>query len=179
MSVPKVLPRSRRRSDGGIPQHKIKDGLCDWGGISSHRNIGLKNFGKKFYKLSAYGKTLGKSHGDLAGGFGNLEHSSYLCSMLTKDDIRARGWVHRGGFFWELPWNTDCDEISNRGLGWRLNWVAPGKYLKIECYERNAFEWETAYMGPCEGAEQLDIIMGLLKLGQKSELYTDPAPWKQ
>lgn len=98
---------------------------------------------------------------------------------MNKDDIRELGWEYHGGFFWELPWNTDCDEISNRGLSWRLNWVSADRHLRIECYERNAFEWETAYMGPCCSREDLVIIMGLLKLGQKSELYTERAPWVQ
>ncbi len=113
-------------------------------------------------------------------GAGNSEKIPYLCCMImSKEVIAANGWVYRGGFFWSLPYNTDCEEISNRGLGWRLNWVKPGSYLRIECFERNAFEWETAYMGPCYSDGDLVTIMGLLKLGQRSELYTEEAPWKQ
>ena len=92
---------------------------------------------------------------------------------LTKDIIKELGWVYRSGFYWELPWNTDCDEISNRGLSWRLNFVDSDKALHVDCYERNAFEWERAYSGPCNTKKDLELIMKLLKLDQKTELYND------
>ncbi len=97
---------------------------------------------------------------------------------ISKEVIKELGWVFRQGFYWQLSWNTDCDEISNRGLSWRLNYAAPNKSLHIDCYERNAFEWERYYSGPCNTKEDLVDIMRLLKLHQKSELYTEmDVPW--
>jgi hypothetical protein len=99
---------------------------------------------------------------------------------LTKEIIKELGWEYRSSFFWELPWNTDCDEISNRGLSWRLNFVSSDKTLHIDAYERNSFEWERIYAGPCNTKQDLIDIMKLLKLHQKSELYTEkaPRPWE-
>jgi hypothetical protein len=77
--------------------------------------------------------------------------------------ILALGWVHEGGFFYKWPADTSIDEISNRPLSWRLNFVDYDRYVKIECYERNSFEWETAYMGPCSKL-LLPAIMSLFRL---------------
>jgi hypothetical protein len=97
---------------------------------------------------------------------------------LTKEVLVELGWKFHGGFYWELTWNTDCDEISNRGLSWRLNFVNPNRALHIDCYERNAFEWERCYQGPCHTVTDLLTIMGMLKLENKSELYTEnDASW--
>lgn len=73
---------------------------------------------------------------------------------------------HIGGFYYEWPVKDTlyCDEISNRTLDWRLNWVNEEKYLRIDCYERNSFEWETAFMGPCPTINDLKYLMGLLKI---------------
>ncbi len=100
---------------------------------------------------------------------------------ISKEIIAEQGWIYKSGFFWYLPWVTECDEISNRGLSWRLNYVAPDRALHIDCYERNAFEWERVYAGPCTTAEELKTIMQLLKLHQKSTLYSEEEgrdiPW--
>ena len=87
---------------------------------------------------------------------------------MNKEVLVELGWVFKQGFYWTLPWITECDEISNRWLSWRLNYVAPDRALHIDCYERNSFEWERAYSGPCNIKEDLVEIMKLLKLHQKS-----------
>lgn len=97
---------------------------------------------------------------------------------LTKEILIELGWKYKGGFFWELPYVTECDELSNRGLSWRLNFVSPDRALHIDCYERNSFEWERAYMGPCHTKQELYFLMGIFKLNNKSPYYTEnDAPW--
>lgn len=85
---------------------------------------------------------------------------------LGHEDILAKGWVYEGGFFYKWPVDTEVPEISNRPLSWRLNFVDYDRYLKIECYERNSFEWETAYMGPTSKFN-MGLIMKLLKLDKE------------
>lgn len=97
---------------------------------------------------------------------------------LTKEVLVELGWKYKGGFFWEWPNVTECDELSNRGLSWRLNHVAPDRALHIDCYERNSFEWERCYMGPCHTKEKLEYIMKMFKLENTSKYYKEnDAPW--
>lgn len=91
---------------------------------------------------------------------------------ISKEILEELGWKYRSGFYWELPWVTECNEISNRGLSWRLNYIAPDKALHIDYYERNSFEWERAYSGPCSTLDDILLLMTLLKLHQRSE-YQD------
>jgi len=88
-------------------------------------------------------------------------------------DILALGWVHEGAFFYKWPADTSIDEISNRPLSWRLNFVDYDRYVKIECYERNTFEWETAYMGPAPDVFKLKVVMNWFDL-KLSQLYPVP-----
>ena len=97
---------------------------------------------------------------------------------ISKEVLKEAGWVFRSGFYWELPWVTECDELSNRGLSWRLNYIAPDRALHIDCYERNSFEWERCYQGPCHTKEELLHIMEMFKLNNKSQYYKEnDAPW--
>lgn len=86
--------------------------------------------------------------------------------VLSKEDIEGEGWKKTGGFWWEWPieYELYCDEISNRPVDWRLNWMDATRYLRIECYERNSFEWETAYMGPCPTVNELRYLMRLFNI---------------
>ena len=84
--------------------------------------------------------------------------------MINKDTLLSWGWEYMGGFFYRWPYDTYCEDISNRPLSWRANWVCDGRHFKIECYERNAFEWETAYMGPLRNEEDWEYISSLLNI---------------
>jgi hypothetical protein len=86
-------------------------------------------------------------------------------SLLSKEDIESLGWKYINGFYWEWPVKgLECEEISNRSLDWRLNWVNPQKSLKLMCYERNSFEWEVVYAGPCPTINELRYLMNLLRI---------------
>ncbi len=98
---------------------------------------------------------------------------------LTKEIIAELGWKFKGGFFWELPHVTECEELSNRGLSWRLNFVEPNRALHIDFYERNSFEWYRAFEGPCHTKEDLVLLIQIFKLNNKSIHWTEnDARWE-
>jgi hypothetical protein len=91
--------------------------------------------------------------------------------FLTKEQIEAEGWIHIGGFWWEWPVkNTiEVEEFSNRTLDFRLNFSGADKYLIIKAYERNSFDWETVFAGPCPTINELRTLMRWFKI-KKDEI---------
>lgn len=92
---------------------------------------------------------------------------------VGKQDILNTGWKFLGGFFYYYPYNTYLDEFSNRHISWRLNFVDSTRYMKIEAYERNSFDWETVYCGPCRTKEVLDYLMNLFQIKPTDDLQED------
>lgn len=86
--------------------------------------------------------------------------------MLDKQDILDLGWIHIAGFYYEFPIkNTiECEEYSNRPLDFRLNFVSNDRYIMIEAYERNLFDWEVCFRGPCKTKEELEYIMSIFNI---------------
>lgn len=66
----------------------------------------------------------------------------------TEKVIGPLGWKHRGAFWWYYPYQTECNQFSSRDLSWRLNITDEEGYIRVEVYERNSFEWETALTIP-------------------------------
>lgn len=85
---------------------------------------------------------------------------------LDKEDILSLGWVHKGLYWYDWPIQNEiyCDPISNRCLDYRLNYAGQERYLIIEAYERNAFEWERIYAMPCKNKSQLQQLMKQLNI---------------
>jgi hypothetical protein len=76
--------------------------------------------------------------------------------MITKETITSYGWHHLNGFFYEFPIRNEIEvpEFSNRPVDFRLNFVGHDRYIELSLYERNGFEWETGYRGPCRTEEE-------------------------
>lgn len=86
--------------------------------------------------------------------------------LLTKDQIKDEGWVQIGGFYWEWPVKNTIyiDGYSSRSLDFRLNFTDAESYLMIEAYERNSFDWERIFAGPCPTINHLRYIMNLFNI---------------
>jgi len=75
--------------------------------------------------------------------------------------ITDLGWEHTGAFWfnWPVKENIRLEEFSGRPVDFRLNFVAPDRYITIESYERNSFDWETVYCGAYISEEHLIYLM--------------------
>ena len=83
--------------------------------------------------------------------------------FLSKEQILKEGWNHSGAFYY--AWPKDCDsEDSSRPYQWRMNWVDHTRYLKLEFYDNNYFDWFTGYEGPCKDINTLRMLMKLLNI---------------
>jgi len=79
----------------------------------------------------------------------------------ARNKIISLGWTHIGAFWYEWPVKNEIyvDEYSNRPLDYRLNFVDFDRYITMEAYERNSFEWEVCYKGSCRNEEELLYLM--------------------
>ena len=112
-----------------------------------------------------------KSGFDSRGGLGHdLTHDfndgRVRVPYLSKEQIEAEGWKYLGGFWWEWPIKDSIyvEEFSNRTLDFRLNFSSPDKYLIMEAYERNSFDWERVFAGPCPTVNELRTLQRWFKI---------------
>ena len=89
---------------------------------------------------------------------------------LTKDYILKFGWKYINRFYYEYPIKNTIyiEEYSNRPVDFRLNFVEYDRYLMLEAYERNGFEWEVCFRGRCRTEDEFDNIMKLFNINKIS-----------
>lgn len=93
---------------------------------------------------------------------------------LTKEYIEDFGWVRLNGFYYEFPIKNEIcvDEFSNRPLDFRFNFVSDDRYVMLEAYERNGFEWEFCYRGKCSTIEEFNWLMNQFNI-KRIEFYAN------